>query len=139
MKEITKYMIKNFRIMKLGYDFMGYKVDRKESLSFHHLVIAKKDCKDLGYGEGYYQWNGAILVQNTSHDYLHTIERIDRDVFLYITSRMIEENKLGRLDIGQLRLIRDALIYFEREHKCDRNSKGIPCIKEEYISKRLIL
>lgn len=139
MKEITKYMIKNFRIMKLGYDFMGYKVDRKESLSFHHLVIAKKDCKDLGYGEGYYQWNGAILVQNTSHDYLHTIERIDRDVFLYITSRMIEENKLGRLDIGQLRLIRDALIYFEREHKCDRNSKGRPCIKEEYISKRLIL
>lgn len=139
MKEITKYMIKNFRIMKLGYDFMGYKIDRKESLSFHHLVIAKKDCKDLGYGEGYYQWNGAILVQNTSHDYLHTIERIDRDVFLYITSRMIEENKLGRLDISQLRLIRDALIYFEREHKCDRNSKGRLCIKEEYVSKRLIL
>lgn len=68
MKEITKQMIKKFKIMKLGYDFMGYKVDRKESLSFHHLIIAHRDCKLFGLGEGYLYWNGAILRQNTSHD-----------------------------------------------------------------------
>ena len=47
MKEITKIMINDFKIMKFGMDFMGYKVTRKEQLSFHHLIIAHKDCKTL--------------------------------------------------------------------------------------------
>ena len=35
MKEITKLMINEYRIMKLKMDFMGYSVQKKESLSFH--------------------------------------------------------------------------------------------------------
>ena len=81
MKEITKQIIKDFKIMKLGYDFMGYKVDRKESLSFHHLIIPYRECKSFGLGEGYLYWNGAILRQNTSHDYLHLIESKDLNCF----------------------------------------------------------
>ena len=30
MKEITKIMVNDFKIMKFGIDFMGYKVKRKE-------------------------------------------------------------------------------------------------------------
>ena len=131
-------MIKDFRVMKLGYDFMGYKVDRKESLSFHHLVVAKRHCKALGYGDGYLYWNGAILVQDTSHEYLHTIETIDRDMFIAITQRMIEENRLGRLDVDLLKQIRDILECFEREHGSDTNAKGKPYIKDKYVRNRMI-
>ena len=83
MKEITKIMVNDFKIMKLGFDFMGYKVDKKQSLSFHHLVIPYRYCQKLGLGEGYFYRNGAILRQDTSHDYLHLIENIDPEIFYY--------------------------------------------------------
>ena len=49
MKPITREMIKIYNIRKLGYDFMGYKINRMESLSFHHLIIPKRECpkKDM--------------------------------------------------------------------------------------------
>ena len=81
MREVTKLMIKDFKIMKLGYDFMGYKVNRTKDLSFHHLIIPNRESKSYGLGEGYLYWNGAILRQNTSHDYLHISEKIDPDIF----------------------------------------------------------
>lgn len=132
MREITEQMINDFKIMKIGIDFMGYKVDRKESLSFHHLIIPHRDCKLFGLGEGYLYWNGAILVQKTSHDYLHLIESKDYDIFLAITNEMIEENTKGYLDITNLRYINDCLSLFEREHCSDRSKKGKLLIKEDY-------
>lgn len=137
MKEITEHMIKKFKIMKLKFDFMGYVVDKKESLSFHHLIIPRRDCKKFGLGDGYLYWNGSILNQNTSHDYLHLIERIDYDLFLAITSEMIDENIKGYLDIENIRYINDCLSYFERNHCSDRDKKGKLLIKEEY-TRRMI-
>ena len=139
MKTITREMIEAYNIVKLGYDFMGYEVTRKSSLSFHHLIVPKRLSKSFGIGDGYKVWNGAILMQETSHDYLHIIETIDRDVFLAITKEMIFENELGRLDVTSLRRIRDILLYFECEHYDDTNSKGKPFIREEYITRRLKL
>lgn len=139
MKPVTREMVKIYNIKKLGYDFMGYKVDRLNSLSFHHLIIPKRDCKEMGHGDGYYMWNGAILVQETSHDYLHIIEQIDRDMFLAITKEMIEENKLGRLDVQNLRRIREILIAFEREHDRDTNAKGKLLVRRKFKEDRLIL
>lgn len=139
MKEITEKMIKNFKIMKLGFDFMGYKVDRKQSLSFHHLIVPHRDSKARGLGEGYLYWNGAILRQNTSHDYLHLIEAKDYDLFLAITSEMIDQNIKGYLDKKNLIYIRDCLLTFEREHCSDRNKKGKLLIKEEFIKERINL
>ena len=135
MKEIAKEMIKDFKIKKLGYDFMGYQVDRQSSLSFHHLIIAHKDCKQLGYGEGFLRWNGSILVQDTSHNYLHLIERIDEQIFNLITSEMIDMNSKGYLDTYNIKKIHDLLSYFEREHINDRNSRGKILIKESYIQR----
>lgn len=86
MKCLTNEMIHDFRIMKLGYDFLGYEVKRKNELSYHHLIIPKRECKEQGLGQGLYYWNGAILVQKTSHDYLHNIERADPEIFYLITS-----------------------------------------------------
>ena len=133
MKKITERIIKDFKIMKLGYDFMGYNVDKKSSLSFHHLIIPRRESRKYKIGNGYLYWNGAILMQNTSHDYLHLIESKDHDMFLAITSEMIDENIKGYLDITNLRYINDVLCQFEREHCGDRTKKGKLLIKEEYL------
>nr|DAK84721.1 MAG TPA: hypothetical protein [Caudoviricetes sp.] len=140
MREVAKIMVNDFKIMKLGMDFMGYKVTRREQLSFHHLIISHKDCKTLHIpSEGYVYWNGAMLRQNTSHDYAHLIQKIDPEIFYLITSEMIDENIKGRLDIENLRKIRDLLLYFEREHRDDRGEKGKLLIKREYITERISL
>ena len=126
---IKKYGIKDF-------DFMGYDIKRKKDLSFHHLIVARRYCKQQGLGKGYVMWNGAILVQDTSHEYLHTIETIDYDVFCAISSEMIDMNIKGKLDIENLRYIKDILLSFEREHDHDRNKKGKLLIKQEYTHNR---
>lgn len=134
VKPITKEMIKKYGIK--DFDFLGYDIKRKETLSFHHLIVARRYCKQQGLGEGYLMWNGAILVQDTSHDYLHTIETIDYDVFCSLTSEMIDMNIKGYLDKDNLQQIKDILLYFEREHDHDRNKKGRLLIKREYVHNR---
>lgn len=133
MREITKEMIDYYKIMKLGYDFMGYPVYQKNKLSYHHLIIPRRQSKEAGIGEGYLWWNGAILNQSTSHEYLHLIEAKDFDMFSAITSEMIDENVKGYLDMENLRNILDILHCFEREHCSDRGKKGNYLIKDEYL------
>ena len=133
MKPITREMIKMYQLNKLGFDFMGYKFNRSEQLSYHHNVIAKRN------GGLETIRNGAILVRDTSHDYIHVIERIDPEIFYLITSEMLDENLKGKIDIENLRKIRDLLLYFEREHDHDYTKKGKLLIKREYVEGRVIL
>lgn len=138
MREITEMMIKDFKLNKLKYDFMGYVFERNKQLSFHHLRISKHDCKILNIpSEGYLYWNGAILRQDTAHDYLHQIKLYDNDIFNLLTSEMIKENEQGRIDIENLRRIKDLLMYFEKEHCSTRTKKGKLLIKESYIKGRI--
>lgn len=137
MRPITREMIKQFDIKKTNYDFMGYTFNNVNQLSFHHLIVPKRECKIKGLGDGYLFWNGAILKQDTSHDYLHVIERIDREVFLAITQQMIEENKKGKLDIENLKKIRDLLLYFELHYQDIENNQGKKLIKRKYIEDRI--
>lgn len=137
MREITKEMIKLYDIKKLDYDFMGYTFRNINELSFHHLIVPHRDCKREGLGEGYLLWNGAILKQDTSHEYLHTIERIDREVFLQITKEMIDENNKRKIDIENLKRIRELLLYFEEKYKDIENKQGKKLIKQKYITQRI--
>lgn len=140
MRTITIQMINDFKLKKLKYDFAGYTFDRTNQLSFHHLIIPKRECKRLHIpSEGYIYQNGVILKQNTSHDYLHTIENYDYDRFLAITSELIDENILGELSIENLRRIRDILISFEREYSNKRTKNGNLIIKESYVRDRIKL
>lgn len=50
MKDVTKEMIKIFKLKKLGCDFMGYEFVNPNELSFHHLIVARKDSQVLGIG-----------------------------------------------------------------------------------------
>lgn len=139
MKQVTNLMINEFKVMERGIDFMGYDVKRKESLSFHHLIIARRNCARKHIpNDGYVRWNGSILVQDTSHNYLHAIERVDDEIFYLITSEMIDQNLKGRLDKENLLKIKELLEYFEREHSGDITSKGKPLIKPEYVRDREI-
>lgn len=126
MKEITKEMINDLNINKLGYDQMGYNFKRIQDLSFHHTVVAKRNCKYLGFGDGYYYWNGSILVQKTSHDYLHLIEKYDKDRFYAITSELIDENMQRQILYNNLCYINSVLDSFEQEY-C-----GQRIIKDEF-------
>lgn len=135
MRTITKEMIGMYNIDNLKYDFMGYTFNNLNELSFHHLIIPHRECKKAGIGDGYVLWNGAILKQKTSHDYLHFIETIDRKIFLQITKEMIEENLKGKLDIENLKRIRELLLYFESKYKEEK-----PLIlKRKYTTQRINL
>ena len=79
MKTVKEEMIRDYKLKKLGYDFMGYTFNNVNELSFHHLIVPKKDSERMGIGDGYVKWNGAILKQSTSHDYLNLIQRIDEE------------------------------------------------------------
>lgn len=133
MKEINKLMINKYEINKLKFDFMGYTFKLQKELSYHHLIVPKRK------GGKETIENGSILVQNTSHNYLHTIEKIDKEIFDLITNEMIIENIKGKLDIVNLKKIRELLLYFEKEHCCDKTKKGEDLIKEEYIRRRIKL
>ena len=134
MRAITNLMINDFKLKKLGYDFMGFSFKRKEQLSFHHLIFAHKNCKELHIpSEGYLYWNGAILRQDTSHDYLHLIKQYDPEIFYLITSELIDENIKRKLTLDSLRRIRTLLEYFEKEHCSTRTKRGNLLIKESYV------
>lgn len=112
---------------------MGYIFNNTKQLSYHHMIIANKDGGLMTFE------NGAILRQNTSHDYLHYINLYDPEIFYLITSELIDENIKRRVDIENLKKIRDLLLYFEREHDRDRTKKGKLLIKREYITERIDL
>ena len=137
MKQVTHEMIEIFRINKLKYDFMGYTFKRTNELSFHHLIVPKRECKAQGLGEGYLFWNGAILKQDTSHDYLHIIERIDRKCFEKITEILVYENQMRKLDKESLIRIRELLLSFEERYKYEETKGGRRLIKSQYMEERI--
>ena len=139
MKEVTREMIKMYNIKKLKYDFMGYTFNNINELSFHHLIVPKRDCKKQGLGNGLLIWNGAVLKQATSHDYLHLIERLDREIFLRITKYMIEENTNRKIDIDNLKRIREVLLLFEETYEKEKDKNGKLLIKQPYKTDRIDL
>ena len=137
MREITKLMVNDFNLKKLGYDFAGFHFNKTNDLSFHHLIVPHRDSKSFGIGEGYVYWNGAILVQNTSHDYLHLIESVNRPMFLAITDELVKENKQGHLDVDNIKRIHSIMEEFEDNYGDIRGKKGKLLIKREYIKNRI--
>lgn len=137
MREITKLMVNDFNLKKLGYDFAGFHFNRTNDLSFHHLIIPHRDSMSFGIGEGYVYWNGAILVQNTSHDYLHLIEQFNRPMFLAITDELIKENKQGYVGIDNIRRIHSVMEEFESRYGDVKSKKGKLLVKREYVENRI--
>ncbi|MBQ6753615.1 MAG: hypothetical protein IJR03_00240 [Bacteroidales bacterium] len=129
MKHITRLIIEEYNLRNI--DFMGYYFN-KNNASYHHLIVPKR------FGGEETVANGAVLNGLTSHPYLHAIENIDYDRFLAITSEIIDEKALGRLDGSNLKRIDDILRGFEKEYAGRRTSKGKILIKPSYISERIL-
>ena len=132
-KEIVDMMIHIYDLDVLKYDFMGYTFKNEKHLSYHHLLIPARCGGPITIE------NGALLVRKTAHDYLHRIERYDKDVFDDITEEMHKENINRKIEIYNLRRIRQMLEYFEKEHSGTCNKKGKPIIQERYIRERIKL
>lgn len=139
MKQVTEELIEDFKIMELGYDMMGYTVEKETQLSFHHLIIPRRNSRAMGIGDGYVYWNGSILRQNTAHNYLHIIERLEPELFYLISSEILDEKIKGKIDKENLLRIREILLYFESKHKEDTCSTGSLLLKKKYYTNRIEL
>lgn len=131
MKAVTKLLINKYHIEELGYDFMGYSLQKKDVYTYHHLIIPARK------GGKYTEWNGAVLCGKTAHPYLHTIERYDEQLFYYITSEMIDMKHKGFLDYCNLANINEMLLDFEDRYDGETTKGGHLIVKPEY--KRRIL
>ena len=108
-------------------DWMGYKRRSDDIFTFHHLIIPNRE------GGPYAIWNGAILCGKTGHPYLHLIEHTDYDTFCYITSLLIDQNALGRLDLEIIKEIDLTLKTFEEQYRDVRGKGGKKLLKPEYL------
>jgi len=130
MKEITKLIVNSYRIKKLGYDFMGYTFVSPTDLSYHHL-LEKSDG-----GEESLE-NGVALVRKTSHDYLHIIEKYDKEIFKRITEEIVKEKDKGFIDIENIKIINNLLLLFESKHSDDTFKNGKLILRDSY-KKRIL-
>lgn len=132
MKNVTNLMFNEFKMAELGMDFMGFNLNKKDIITFHHLIIPNRN------GGPAARWNGAI-IQRIPHDYLHLIERVDYEKFCYLTSEMIDMNHKGFLDPYNIANIHAILDEFEAQHDGETTRKGKLLIKREYKQGRAVL
>ena len=131
MKQVTKLLINEYKIKQLGYDFMGYRLQKGDIYTFHHLIIPRRD------GGKMVKENGVILCGETSHPYLHLIEAKDYDLYKYITIEMLDMNLKGYLDLKNIMNINRLLLQFEEAYGEVKSSKGKLLIKELYRERML--
>lgn len=122
MSDILKVMLKIWDMNTM--DWMGF--DNDDKYSFHHIV------KKCDHGETIIS-NGAVLHQNSSHPYLHTIEYYDLDKYIFINKILKEINEQKYMPTKeQLEQIRMVLLEFQREYEGKTSSRDKPIIKKEY-------
>ena len=136
MRDSTKLLIDHYELQRLRYDFMGYEFNKLRDLSFHYLVIPRCEAPNMGLDRGYFYWNGVILTRDVAHTYLHIIEEYDYELFLEITSEMLDEKIKGYIDINNISRINDMLNYFE-DKNIDELRNGKPLIREKYMKRVL--
>jgi len=129
MKDVTFQLIHDFRILELGYDFMGYPHQSKDLLTYHHLLIPRR------YG-GQYSYENGVILYSTPHSYLHVIESISPSHFHYLTAEMFDMKIAHHLSPSHLHNIDQILTDFETTYHDHRTSKKKVLIKEPYLNRR---
>lgn len=132
MGSIANKLFNDFELYKLGYDFMGYCFDDRKELSYHHIKTKQQRGKTT------YE-NGALLNRNTSHNYIHTIEEYEFDLFMELSEILKDEHKCKAITKEHLVEIRTILEYFERKYNNQYTKRGNLIIREDYIRRRVIL
>lgn len=132
MGRIADKLFYDFDLHKLGYDFMGYYFDNKNELSYHHIQTRQQKGKTT-------LDNGALLNRNTSHNYIHTIEEYEFDLFEELSEILKDEHRCKAITTEHLREIRTILEYFEQKYNNQYTKRGNLIVKEEYVRRRVIL
>lgn len=123
-------MINEWGIEKLGLDFMGYRLQKGDMYTYHHIV--KRE-----HGGEITVDNGAILCGSTSHPYLHAIEYRDFKYYEYIKEELLLINRAHEINMKNLRRINEILMDFEDKHMYDTTRKGHYIIKKKYLCRPL--
>lgn len=123
MSKVKDLMINTYCVN--GIDFMGYKLQKGEKFTYHHIV--KRE-----HGGGKNLKNGAILTKQ-AHRYLHIVECKDYGTYLAINKvlKLINESKEPPRE-EYLALIDKLLTDFETSFKSSKNAKNEPIVKEKY-------
>ena len=132
MGKLNDRLFYDFDLHKTGYDFMGYTFDDKKELSYHHIQT-KQDKGKTTYE------NGALLNRLTSHNYIHTIEEYEYELFMELSQILKDEHKCKAITKEHLQEIRLILEYFECKYNNQYTKRGNLIIREEYIRRRIIL
>ena len=56
---------------------------------------------------------------------------------MQITKEMVDENNKRKIDIENLKRVRELLLYFEEKYKDIENKQGKKLIKQKYIMQRI--
>lgn len=122
MSNILSLML---RIWEMGsMDWLGF--DSTDRYSFHHIQKKSDGGKTIIS-------NGAVLHQNSSHPYLHTIEYYDLDKYVFLNKMLKQINDQKHMPTKeQLEQIRYVLLEFQREYEGKQSGRGKDIIKKEY-------
>lgn len=132
MSRLRERLYKEYNLEQLGYDFLGYTFDSKKELSTHHILPRHSGGQTK-------KNNLCVLNRYTSHNYIHLIEDYDKKVFLQISSHLLKQVNLGKIDIDEIRQIIDLLEFFEFKYRDEESRNGEKLIKPEFKEKRIIL
>lgn len=131
MKEVMQEMIDEWGMTNM--DWMGYTLEEGEFFSFHHLIVPKR------FGGKVEVNNGAILIKQASHEYLHAIEMVERKLFEEITWVLREINEQRYMPTKeQLIRIQQVLNYFESKYQNLYTRQGKPVIKNRYLRREYL-
>ena len=114
-----------------GLDWMNYKLVRKD-ITFHHIIKRSSGGRrDID--------NGALLMGNTAHPYLHIIEYKDIETYNALNKifKFINQQK-HEPTTEQREIIEYLLREFEYKHRWDKSSKGKLLIKQKYLERDFI-
>lgn len=118
----------NIYIPNSNLDWMNYKIDKKEDLTFHHII--KRE-----HGGKAEVSNGALLLKK-SHNYLHVIEYKDLSIYIAINKIFkIINSQLKEPNLEQRLIIESLLKDFEEQHIEDTNKKGSYLIRRKWLER----
>lgn len=125
MNKNKRLLMHIYGVERLGYDCMGYILEKGDIFTYHHIVAAR-------HGGIETLDNGAILCGKTAHPYLHVIEKYDKRMFLSINEILLRMNQGRKIDMESLKAINEILSRFEYKFEGEENELGQPIVKPIY-------
>ena len=130
MSRLRERLYREYDLENIGHDFMGYGFTSKRELSTHHIIPRNSGGQTK-------KNNLCILNRDTAHNYIHLIEDYDYKVFLQVSKHLMEQVKMGKIDMDEIKRINELLCFFEDKFGKEETRNGNPLIKPEFKTRIL--